>query len=580
MRLVFIKNDGERKKDIFLRIIGFILLFILTFFYVGQMRLPQVVPDEFGYWTAAAYINRYDWSGVAAFNSYYAIGYGFILSICQRLFDGIYMYRFALALNGIYLGIIYLLLIKIANRLFGSEDVNYLISFMCCLYPSFLANSLSTQPEIFMALLIVISVNTFLYLIDKVSVFRLCIFVSTLGIGYCIHQRMLAVLLAGVISCILLLLREKGKKRILYFIIMFMVLSIILLLGVRLKNELLNTMYYKSVSTQVNDYSGQLEKVKGILSFEGAKRFILVLASQLWQLSTASILFVLYAIYEMLLQFYSMIKKRHINSKMYVYIYIFLCFCFSWGISAVFMRTGGRIDSPIYGRYIEIVLPVILLIGVKSALSFKHMSSRIILYLCYLLMGIMVRYTYSNFQFSSIVWGNISGIFRYIWSEDSSLINIYFVEIGTLVTVFLSFIMYIIIKKQYFKNILLVSFLTIFMWILHVNGIWEKEWSRYQDVNTQDQIAEMLKRDNINNEPVYFIYEENEQTYNKTRSFPLQLLMKEEVLNVVEDDNIEDIDCDSFYIVVNKGSSAAKIVEDKYKKIMRGSPLELYHTWN
>lgn len=574
-------NQYKLYKDILLKIVGFIVLFLITYRYIIWMNIPQVVPDEFGYWTAASYINGYDWSDTASFNTYYSIGYGFILAFFQRFFDGVLMYKMALIFNSICLGLIYLLLINISNTFWGYKDINYFISLACCFYTTFVSNSVSTQPEVFLTFLFTLSVKLYIDICKKATLFRVISYSITLLFLYCIHQRTLGILLAGILSILLFLLQK--KKQFIIPITAFGVIAILMLLtSIVLKNGLIENVYIGSTTTAVNDYSGQISKVKALFSLEGIKRLILVLNGQLWQLGTASVLLVFYSLFEVMRKLCEGWKEKFRDIDVNPYVYIFFSFLFTWGISAVYTRAGARYDSLIYGRYIEMLLPVFLLVGWMSILSRANLKQILCVIFIYGCMGLLVNYTYSIYKYNNIVWGNICGIFRYIWTENNpvgSISKSYFVEKGTLIVILVTAIIALLLCGQKRKWGVIITLVALpALWTYHMEGIWTEVWKPYQDNTTQEEIAAALKEYNINDEPVYFVYEEDEESYKKTRCFPLQILMKEKTLYVIEDDNLSNIDVESYFVVVNKDSSAAKTVEETYEKLKEGSPLELYHT--
>ncbi len=580
-RSVHIFDDQYKLyKDILLKIVGCIVLFLITYRYIIWMNIPQVVPDEFGYWTAASYINGYDWSDTASFNIYYSIGYGFVLAFFQRFFDGVLMYRMALIFNSICLGLIYLLLINICKMLWGYKDINYFISLACCFYTTFVANSVSTQPEVFLTFLFTLSVKLYIDICKRVTLFRVVSYSITLLFLYCIHQRTLGILLAGILSILLCLLQE--KKQFIIPIAVFGVIAIfILLTSMVLKSGLIENVYTGSTTAVATDYSGQISRIKALFSLEGIKRLILVLNGQLWQLGTASVLLVFYSISGVMGKLYEGWKEKFRDTEVNPYVYIFFSFLFTWGISAVYMRAGARYDSLIYGRYIEMVLPIFLLVGLKDLFLKVYLKKTSCVILIYGCMGLLVKYTYSIYKCDNIVWGNICGIFRYIWTENDPVGSIskgYFVEKGSLIVILFTVIIALLLCSRKKKGVIFMLIALPTLWIYHMEGIWTEQWKPYQDTTTQEEIAVALREYNVNDESVYFVYEEDEEPYKKTRCFPLQILMKEKTLYVIEDDNLSDIDTESYFVVVNKNSSAAKKVKETYEKVKEGSPLELYHT--
>ena len=71
---IFTKEFDERRIDNLFQITAYAILAFAALKRIGALKVPYVVPDEFGYWSAASYFSGYDWSSASNLNPYYAFG--------------------------------------------------------------------------------------------------------------------------------------------------------------------------------------------------------------------------------------------------------------------------------------------------------------------------------------------------------------------------------------------------------------------------------------------------------------------------------------------------------------------------
>ena len=76
------------------------------------------MPDEYGYWAAAAYMSGTDWAEITSFNSYYGFGYGVILApilLCTN--DGVTAYQISMIVNALLVCGIYVIAVKVIEEI-------------------------------------------------------------------------------------------------------------------------------------------------------------------------------------------------------------------------------------------------------------------------------------------------------------------------------------------------------------------------------------------------------------------------------------------------------------------------------
>ena len=82
MRLLF----AHKKKSSFLFFIPYALIMLLVLFLFQNTYCIKIIPDEFGYWSAGAYLYSFEaWHDISIVQNYYGFGYGFILGFLLNL---------------------------------------------------------------------------------------------------------------------------------------------------------------------------------------------------------------------------------------------------------------------------------------------------------------------------------------------------------------------------------------------------------------------------------------------------------------------------------------------------------------
>ena len=116
----------KRNAHNFILAIFVVVILTLTIKYIEENLCISVIGDEFGYWSAAAFITDKPWHSLVSTNSYYGWGYGVILSPILYILsqEPVVMYQTAIVVNGIMLCFILMVSYKCVLR-FSDKKTRY-----------------------------------------------------------------------------------------------------------------------------------------------------------------------------------------------------------------------------------------------------------------------------------------------------------------------------------------------------------------------------------------------------------------------------------------------------------------------
>lgn len=350
--------------------------------------------DEFGYWTASAYLTGTDWKSVASGIPYYSYGYGFlILTPIRLLFSSTEtMYKAAIVANALLLVGSFWIARTVARQIF--EDMNQAaldaICFVIMLYPSNIVFSHIAWAECLLVFVFWVFVWVSLRVIRKPSVWNHIGIAVTVMILYVVHQRTIAVAIATVMVMIWCFAIDKGRRK---NIIMFVV-TMGVLIGIHcfIKEDLMNDYYYNNIKMSINNIEGQTDKLQNIFSVEGfwnliksiiGKWFYLFVATFMMAWWSAEFLFRNAGLY--LKQSFKNIKNHDMarlpGNIMLWHIWILLAFAGNFMIAAIYMGMGNRNDGLLYGRYTEYMIGIYFLIGIITFIKDEKWIWKFLIYI-------------------------------------------------------------------------------------------------------------------------------------------------------------------------------------------------------
>ena len=328
-------------------------------------------PDEFGYWASAASAVGYDWSEAASLGSYYSFGYSLILvPILTLISDGVMAYRAAVFINMLLMCVAVLLFEKIIEELFPetTTGIKTLISGAAVLYPSWIFYMQMTMAEAVLMFVFALDIYLFYQFMERQKISMAIALAAALIFGYCVHMRTVGILIAGVIVCLYRLIIGKGNKKALF--IWFGVLVLLFGIALYLKNRTTATVFSFAGedALAVNDYSSQWDKLAGILTLDGIQKFVCGVVGKLYYLGLSSFGTFYWAfawcLKESIRLIRPAVRKENVQPRQWAALFLFLAVTGQVLISSIYMYDTDVIDCLVYGRYNELLVPVMMLIGI------------------------------------------------------------------------------------------------------------------------------------------------------------------------------------------------------------------------
>ena len=427
-----LKNQIINKVNLHLLLI---VLVIVCIYEYGIQKICgfTMYPDEFGYWASAASVVGYNWSETASLGFYYSFGYSLILvPILVIIRDGVMAYRAAIFINMLLMCISVFLFGKIIEKVFPEtkNGVKTLISGAAVLYPAWIFYMQMTMVEAVLMFVFSLDLYLFYMFMENKNVSTAIALAVMLIFGYCVHMRTVSVVIAGVLVCLCRLIGEKGNKKA--FLIWFGVL--VLLFGV--------TLYLKDLTAgevfsfagddalAVNDYGSQWGKFVEILTFTGMKKFFCGVVGKLYYLGLASFGTFYWALAWCLKEstrlIRQMVRKEDVHPRQWMALFLFLSVIGQVLISSIYMYDADVIDCLVYGRYSELLVPVMMLIGI-IAMSKSRFLIRMTMLMGMVLGGItaLLLHVIEQEKMSGIRGYHVAGI-SYLLQGSNQDVRLYF----------------------------------------------------------------------------------------------------------------------------------------------------------
>ena len=349
---------------------GFICLLVLGIYGYGVSHIwgMSMYPDEFGYWSTAAKMAGWDWSQISSLGSYYSFGYSIVLyPILMLSSNSITAYRMAVLVNALLMCVASFLLQKIAAKLFPERSKLYgvLISGVSVLYPSWIFYMQTTMTESILSFMVILVGYLFLNLLEKPKGTNALLLSLAVGYTYTLHMRTVGLVIACVLTVLIWGILEKKIRK--NTVIIVLCLAVVLVFAYFGKEAVQEIIYTTSEVLDVNDYGGQISKVKVLFSLEGIRNVILLTAGKVIYLGLASgglFLWGLWWSVKTTLQLLQEVKRKQSpTSKQILALYFTLLFLGTLGINCIYTIRSISLDNLLYGRYIEFIAPLYVLLG-------------------------------------------------------------------------------------------------------------------------------------------------------------------------------------------------------------------------
>lgn len=570
-------GQDKRFNVILIYLIFPIIIFIVMHYGMKEIMNIHIASDEFGYWTAAANIIGYDWSQCASLNEYYSFGYGIVLAPLLLLDNVNLIYKAALYINIIFVIISYFEIIKIVENLFitSKEKVEYaFISFSVNVYAGLVFYTKLTLVECLLWVCFCTSIlllqeyilykkNIYLIMTCLVNIFMLWIHMRTIGI-------IAALVFSFIIYCILM------KKDIREYFWVGMILGFGIIFLFYFKDILENTQYFDSIS-HANEWSGQINKLKTLISYNGFKNLILNIIGRIWYLGNSTLLIFYFGIYYLIKKYREAFNKKNEHILFYAYILgsIFFAIC----ISSLYMIeiSKGRRDILFYGRYSENVIAPVLALGMIEIIENKYLLKKLII-ICslQLINTIIVHKTIIDYKMHSCLDVSIPGF--YYWMKKDNFSNeVYFS--ASLFVIFIAVICIVVFAsvnehKKFYKLIIW----TVFCIFSITLGYKSYEIS---DIHDHDEdYFEVYKsiKNNIEGKTDIILYCYRDTDTKVHYSFMgvdrLQFLLKDKIINFVNLD-LEELTQESL-IITRPDFEADRFLSENCILIIKNKEFNIY----
>ena len=145
-----------------------------------------------------------------------------------------------------------------------------------------------------------------------------------------------------------------------------------------IKSDIQENLWLNDIGLSTNDFSGQLNKLMQILSVKGVIDLSKAYIGHLFYLSAASFLVFYFGIIELAQQMFKyMCRKKDENvNTFYFYLFILISFAITITISAIFFINPITVDNIVYGRYNEIIIGPLLLLGFIKLTKIIELSNK------------------------------------------------------------------------------------------------------------------------------------------------------------------------------------------------------------
>lgn len=536
---------------------------------INKVSSPCFVPDEMGYWTAAAWLNGYDWSAVMSNSGYYGFGYGILLAPLFFLKDSILMFRAAVVINVIMLLLNYFLLCNITKRLLykiSDRAINF-CCFIVSLYSYYIVYAQLTQAEIFLTVLFTLSCYNLIRIAEKGKLINYVVFAILMVLMFASHFRTVVMIIAAVMVFAYMFYEQKIDISKASFFFIIVLIGVVITFKIK---DLLVLEQYTNHTGEVllhNDFSSRVGVLGSLLTIDGIVRFILGVASRLFYLGCSTFFLFYWGVVKVCKDVINNFIKKEKNVLVYVELFVLLSSIGSIALGSLSMMYPSRIDQVLYGRYFENVVQIIIIFGIydffESCNKKKYNISFIILQV---VLGCMTyAMFYMNPDLSTPLTLEMVGIAQY-WGSALANNEIGYSVIICAVSLFIAEILYLLNRRGLKKS--LIVFVGI-LWIYL--GMSSMQWF-YDRVDYYDSIKDVAisiqKYDE--NEVYYILSDYVDHTAAFYDLYNLQFDAKDFEIQTIKYSMIDKIQGDAI-LILHKGLNKYTQLSDEYEVLWENS---------
>ncbi len=360
----FLKEVVSGRKRLFLVGAAFLAVVVVNMLYFNRAFGYFVLDDELGYWSNAAHLAGFDWSGVTGRMNWYSYGYSLILYVLIRIARLFYgnmtaAYRLAVCANALMCGGVFLLGYGAIRRLTEKDEWMALVGGAAsALTVMLVSHSRVGWTECTLALLTTAVAAIAVYDPQRKRLALNALLSLLVGYTYLVHNRMAGLLLAFAVYAVAVIIA--GDRRLQKALALLLPLAAVIVIDGYASRFFKVKMWGVAESaSNPHTVSMMVGKLKALFSVQGALAFVREAIGQLWYLGTSTFGLFYLGLIQVFASLKQSVEKRHVGETLAWGLVLF-GFVFCLGVSvvywfSVYMPDGarGRADVYYYGRYIE-----------------------------------------------------------------------------------------------------------------------------------------------------------------------------------------------------------------------------------
>lgn len=554
----------------------FIILIIICIFQYGIHKICgfTIYPDEFGYWASAARAVGYDWTEVASLGSYYSFGYSVVLIPLLKMFkDSVAVYRAAVAVNMILMCLGVLIIHQIIRRLFPEEEnpeidriKRVFISGIAVFYPSWIFYMQMTLAEALLMFLFAGLTCLFICLIQKPRAVTAVLLAAVLVYSYCVHMRTVAVVIACLFTLALWGITNPAMRK--PALIMMVAAAAAGLAVVVIKRNVILSVF-TGADTAVNDYGSQMDRIRNILQSGGVKTFIKEIIGKIFYLGMATYGLFYWSVGWCLKETTDLFKKIFgkrtdgCTAVHWTAVFLLLAIIGEILICSIFMHGSMPVDSVIYGRYNEFLIPVTMVTGIVAMLKSKRIIR--ITFALGTISGVML------FPILSVIKeGQMNGIRGYFVAGISYLLNreedfnppLYFKEVWIVGFILMILTAAVIMAVKKSRNMAWLLGIIIMLETGIGIRISEQYAYRANRFDYQDLIISEKIMESTDKAVSVFYLDEGMLPYVDFQ----QMQLREVTIHVVSGEITEQMTCEGAFLIVSRDTQRQQELEQIYDR--------------
>ena len=552
-----------------------LILFLIYILQVPELKMISIIGDEFGYWASGAYLAGLDWGNVASYNAYYSYGYGvWLFLILKFAKTSMTAYKMALILNNTFIVGSFLLLVYIGRRVVQkcNQSVLILSSFAMMVFSGIYFSAHTSQCESVLIFFFILEIELLFSYLEKSSFPKIILLWGNTVYLYVIHQRMLV----AIIALVIVLFMDaffNNRNRIKYFVVGIICLSILFFIAHVIKNIYLEGLYQNGRAVVSNNYSGQVGKIQTLLSLEGIETFLMGVLGKIFYLGVTTFGLFYYGCFDLVNTILSGIRnykeKKIINEFTLMACFLILMILGAIGISTIQLLDNKRIDTLIYGRYTEYLIPVICGIGLIG-LTNKREKIKTTICIIQFALVVVLCYQLKIGNYSQLYPNNIAAIgnlYYLTWNKYSFMT---YVALGAVL--FGMLLIYMFQSKRRYIRGSGIMLLTV-LWLFYGYSATDAQLVPFYDKNEFSVVNSVLNEmpeDGI----VYYYPIESDDQFAYLNADYLQFLAYDKRVEIIDQD-LKKVELTDKDILIVPSSVETKKLK-KYILIDQNSKYQLY----